>query len=166
MGALAVAVLVNWRDADGWVTQVLLGSGFAQSLSTVARPEHMATLLSQLSHQLWWCRRRANLQPVRVCLDASVPPLVEAIRSGDLSAAQRAARIASVQPQHFWPHIVRVVEDGLDFDDLGWARCLRIVVSVGNRCRGALPPDDAAALATVLAGLVYQRHKNPIVAAS
>ncbi len=158
LGALAVQLSLNWRDRDGWVGQVLLGCHAAEGLSSAARPEHLATLLSQLAHQLWWCRRRAKLQPVRVCLDSSVPPLIEALRSGDLSAAQRSARLASAQPERFWKHIVALLDDALDFNDKGWARSLRAVVTIAQRVRDALPPDDAAGLASVLADLVYQRH--------
>jgi len=163
LGALAVQLLVTLRDREGWISQVLLGCQAIEHVADIARPERLATLLSQLAHQLWWCRQRARLQPVRVCLDSSVPPLIEALRSGDLSAAQRSARLASVQPERYWKHILALLEDTLDFNDRGWARSLRAVSTVAQRSRGALPPDDAAALASVLADQVYQRQSTPAV---
>lgn len=165
LGALAIQLQVQFRDNNqGWLVQVLHGATAAEALVGRARPEHLATLLSQLAHQLWWCRQKANLQPLRVCLDASVHPLVEAVRSGDISSAQRSARIASVQADRFWKHILILLRDAIRFDDIHWARALIAVRAVAKRSQAGLAPDDAAGLATVLGEIVWQRNRKPVTA--
>ena len=163
LGALSVQVMLRLRDPHGWLVQCLLGTVAGERLASHAPPEHLATLVSQLGHQLWWCQARAGLPPVRSCLDAPPQDFAQAVRGGDITAAQRAARTACADPTRFWTGVWVLVEDAMAWDDAHWLRALAAASAFAWRTGDAMSPDDAAALGTVLADLTY-RSRAAVVA--
>jgi len=160
LGALAVNVLVRYHDPENVTLHVLLGTIASERLAGMIPPEPQATLLAQLAHQLWWCRNRANLPPVRTCLDPSALDLVAAVNSGDLTCAQRAARQTAREPAKFWTASWELLGGCLERRDEQWAEALAIVCATAWRAgEDALSPDDAAAMGTVLAYLAHNRDR-------
>jgi hypothetical protein len=160
LGALSVNVLVRYHDPENVTLHVLLGTIASERLAGMIPPEPQATLLAQLAHQLWWCRQRANLPPVRTCLDASTVALVAAVNSGDLTLAQRAARLAAREPATFWAASWELLTGWLERRDEQWAQALAMVCATAWRAgEDALSPDDAAAMGSVLADLAHHRDR-------
>ena len=163
LGALTVQVLLHLRDPHGWLVQCLLGTVAGERLANHTPPEHLATLASQLGHHLWWCHARAALPPVRSCLDAPAQPFLQAVRGGDITAAQRAARTICSDPIRFWNEVWTLVDEAVAWDDLQWLRALSAASAIAWRTGDAMSPDDAAALGAVLADLAY-RSRTAVVA--
>jgi hypothetical protein len=160
LGTLAVAVLRQFHDRDGDVLHVLLGATGLERLCGSVDPELIATALAQLGHQLWWCRQRAHLPPIRTCIDPSQPGLRAAITSGDVTLAQRAARALSNTPSAFWTEVWALLEESLARRDEEWPRALSVVGTILYRSgTAAISPDDAAALAAVVTDMVHQRER-------
>lgn len=165
LGALTVQVRQRFHDPDRRLLHVLLGTVACERLAAHAQPEHLATLITQLGHQLWWCVHRAGLAPVRTCIDPHTPDLVEAVASGNLTAAQRAARALAKDPATFWETAWKLVDERIHANDPHWYVALELVlVAVWRTSTDAVSPDDAAAIGTVLADLAY-REKTPELAA-
>jgi len=156
LGALSVEVLLHLRDPDGWLVHCLSGTVAGERLAMHTPPEHLATLVSQLGHHLWWCQARAALPPVRSCLDAPALPFLQAVRGGDITAAQRAARRDCGDPARFWGDVWILVDEAVTWDDVPWLRALVAATAIAWRTGDAMSPDDAAALGTVLADLHYR----------
>lgn len=156
LGALSVQVLLHLHDPHGWLGQCLLGTVAGERLASHTPPEHLATLASQLSHQLWWCHTRAALPPVRSCLDAPPQAFLAAVRGGDITAAQRAARTICADPSRFWSEVWTLVDEAVTWDDIHWLRALMASSAIAWRTGDAMSPDDAAALGAVLADLSYR----------
>jgi hypothetical protein len=160
LGALAVNVLRQFHDRVGQTLHVLLGATALERLAEWMAPDHYATLAAQLAHQLWWCRQRANLPPIRTCIDPTQLPFAEAVATGDVTLAQRAARAASQRAQPFWEEAWRLLAESIARRDEQWPRALGVVGAIAWRSgREAVSPDDAAALATVFADLAHQRER-------
>jgi len=156
LGGLAVQELLHRRDRDGGLLYCLLGTMSLGRLASQMSNEHLATAISQIAMQLWWWRHQGNLSPVRSCLDGVPRPLGEAVRSGDITAAQRAARVVSANPAVLWKELAAILELALAWNDRLWLRGLSAMVALAWRSGDTLSPDDAAATATVLADLSYQ----------
>ncbi|MBA3709706.1 MAG: hypothetical protein H0W83_12910 [Planctomycetes bacterium] len=160
MGALAIMVMLRFHDRDRIALQVLLGTVACEQLAQWMGPEHLVILTAQLAHQLWWCRHEASLSPVLVCLDPSTVPMVDAVNSGDVTLAQRAARAEARVPAQFWEGAWRLVAGSIERQDEEWPSALRLVSAIGWRTSGqAVSPDDAAALAAVLATYAHLRDR-------
>lgn len=166
LGGLAVQELLHRRDRDGGLLNCLLGAMALKRLASQVSPEHLATLISQIALQLWWLRRHGNLAPIRSCLDGAARPLGEAVRSGDITAAQRAARAISAVPAALWRELTALLEMASGWRDHHWLRALSAITVLAWRSGDALSPDDAAATATVLADLSYHEHQEPAVVLS
>jgi hypothetical protein len=167
LGALTVQVRLRFHDPRRQLLHVLLGTVACERLNAFAQPEHLATLITQLGHQLWWCVHRAGLAPVRCCIDQTPHGFAEAVASGNLTAAQRAARAAATQPAEFWDLAWKLVEDRLAANDPHWFVALELVlVTAWRTSTDAISPDDAAAVGTVLADLAYREKSTPELAAN
>jgi hypothetical protein len=166
LGALTVQVRQRFHDPDRHLLHVLLGTVACERLAMHAQPEHLATLITQLGHQLWWCAHRARLAPVRTCIDPHTPDFVEAVASGNLTAAQRAARALAKDPATFWETAWKLVDERLHANDPHWYVALELVlVAAWRTSTDAVSPDDAAAIGTVLADLAYREKTTPELAA-
>jgi len=167
VGALSTQTLLYLRDPAACLVHSLLGSVACERLCAWTPPEHLATLLCQLVHQLWWQRNQAGLSPVRGCLDSAAPPqLLTAVRSGDITAAQRAARAASKDPAVFRMSVWTLLDEWTARDDSEWLHALALVSAFLARAGdGALSPDDAACLATVFAEMAYREREKAAVSA-
>lgn len=165
LGSLAAQVLLGRRDPHGLLTHDLLGSAAAGRLVALTPPELLASLTCQLAHHLWWCRNEAGLATVRVTVGADPLPLPVALRAGDITAAQRAARATSAAPAAFWSAVWDLVDEAAAWDDASWLRALSAATAVAWRSGEAVPPDDAAALASVLADLAWQGGRRPVAVA-
>jgi hypothetical protein len=157
VGALTVHVLLQYRDPNGQTAQALLGAVALEQLSHCAPPEFLATLVSQQGHFLWWRRNRAGLSRIRACLDSTPMSLPEAVRSGDITAAQRSARTFSKHPQLFWEAARDLLGEWMGRDDEQWLRSLSAFSAIAYRSAGAaVSPDDAAGLASAFADMACQ----------
>jgi hypothetical protein len=160
LGALSVSILVRFHDPDDRAMHVLLGSVACQQLTKLLPPEHLVVLASQLAHQLWWCRQRASLPPVLTCIDGAATSMIDAVNSGDVTLAQRAARTAARQPELFWDGVWRLLTDSIERRDEHWTRALGVTTAIAWRTGdNAVSPDDAAALAAILAAMAHQRDR-------
>jgi hypothetical protein len=168
LGALTVQLRLQYHDPNRRILHVLLGTVACQCLAPLAEPEHLLTLVAQLAHQLWWCRHEAKLPPVRTCIDNAMPrTLAEGVACGDLTVAQRAARAAAKQPGEFWNRVWLLLEERIAHNDPNWTQALHIAVATAWRTSSdAVSPDDAAALGTVFADLVYREKTTPELAAN
>ena len=165
LGALTVQVRQRFHDPQRYLLHVLLGTVACERLAAHAAPEHLATLMSQLGHQLWWCVYRADLVPVLTCIDPVTQDFGEAVASGNLTAAQRAARAVAKNPSVFWEQTWKMVEDRIAANDPQWYAALELVLVVSWRTdTHVVSPDDAAAIGTVLADLSYRDKKMPHLA--
>jgi hypothetical protein len=163
LGGLAVQELLHRRDRTGGLLNCLLGAMAINRIAHQIAPEHAATLITQISLQLWWWRHHGNLAPIRSCLDGESRPLADAVRSGDITAAQRAARAGSADPSVLWNDLASVLDDASAANDAHWLRALSAVTALAWRSGDALSPDDVAATATVLADLCYHDKQASIV---
>lgn len=164
IGALTVNVLLQLRDPGGQTVQTLLGAVASEQLSHCAPPEFLATLVSQQGHFLWWRRNRANLARMRGSLDVKTMPLADAVRSGDITAAQRAARTFSKHPQLFWESIWELLLEWTHQNDEQWLRALTGVTAIAYRTGGGtVSPDDAAGLASVFTDMCYLEQTKVLV---
>lgn len=160
LGTLAVAVLRQFHDRDGMVLHVLLGANSLESLSALIAPEDLVIALAQLGHQLWWCRQRAHLPPIRTCIDPTPAVFRPAVASGDVTLAQRAARSLSTQPAAFWSEVWELLAESVARRDEDWPRALAITSAIAARAAGsAISPDDAAALAAVVTDMAHHRER-------
>jgi len=166
LGALTVQVRQHFHDPDRRLLHVLLGSVACERLAVHAPPEHLATLITQLGNQLWWSIHRAGLVPVRTCIDPATPEFAAAVASGNLTAAQRAARALAKDPAAFWEQAWKLVDDRIHSNDPLWYVALELVLVAAWRTNtDAVSPDDAAAVGTVLADLAYREKHTPELAA-
>jgi len=159
LGALSIRMLLHYRDRDGFASQVVFGAVACDQIARWTPPEHIATMISQQAIHLWWCRHRAELPPIRSCLDTSPRPLTEAIRSGDITSAQRAARNAIRIAPEFWQGMWELLGEWSEQDDQRWLRGLGLISAVSYRTgANAIAPDDAAALGSVFADMGYNER--------
>jgi hypothetical protein len=167
LGALTVQLRLQYHDTHRQILHVLLGTVACERLAAWAEPDHLLTLVSQLSHQLWWCRHQGQLPPVRTCIDHVQRSLADGIASGDLTVAQRAARAAAKQPAEFWNRVWSMLEERIKHNDPNWTQALHISVATAWRTSSdAVSPDDAAVLGTVFADLAYREKTTPELAAN
>jgi len=160
LGTLAIAVQRQFHDRDAVALHVLMGASALERLAPLIEPELVASLMAQLSHQLWWCRQRSQLVPIRNCIDPTSWPFRAAVASGDISTAQRAARTLSQEPQGFWQETWILLGDSISRHDEELPRALGVISALAWRSgRGAVSPDDAAALAACFAGIAHQRDR-------
>jgi hypothetical protein len=162
LGSLAVQVRLRFRDPNLYLLHVILGTAACERLIPYSPPEHIATLITQLGHQLWWCQHQANLLPIRTCIDHNTQDFHDAIASGNTTSAQRAARTLGQQPEQFWHETWKMVSDHIAAKDPKWHVALKLVLVTSWRTStDVVSPDDAASVGTVMADLAYRDRKTP-----
>lgn len=167
LGALTVQTRLQLHDPRQQLLHVLIGTVALEQLCTWAAPEHLASMTVQVAHQLWWCRHRADLAPIRQCLDRSVPSLTEAVAAGDLTVAQRAARVAGKDAGQFWETSWHLLNERIAARDPRWSTALVAITATAWRTSAdAISPDDAALVGTVLADLAYREKSAPVLSAN
>lgn len=162
LGSLAMQQLQERHDLHGELAGVLLGTTACERLVPQVPSEAMVTLLSQLNHRQWWLRHHGRARPIRKSLDQSHRPFGPAIASGDITLAQRAARIvASQQPGHFWSQVWAAVGEWLPTQPTGLLRLLAVLDGARWRAHdGGIVLDDASAVAAVLAEMAWWRQNR------
>jgi hypothetical protein len=162
LGSLAVHVRLQFHDPNRYLLHVILGTVACERLIHFTPPEHIATLLTQIGHQLWWCRHQAGLQPIRTCIDHDQQDFHQAIASGNLTAAQRAARTLGQKPELFWDEAWKMVSERIAANDPLWHVALEVVLVTAWRTNThVVSPDDAAAVGTIMADLAYREKNTP-----
>ena len=165
LGALTVQTRLQFHDPHCQLLHVLSGTVALERLCAWAAPEHLASVTVQVAHQLWWCRHRAMLAPIRQCLDRATPSLAEAVAAGDLTLAQRAARVAGKEAGNFWEASWRLLAELIAARDLRWSTAMIAITATAWRTSAdAISPDDAALVGTVLADLAYREKSGPVLA--
>lgn len=162
LGTLAVQVRLKLRDPKRYLLHVILGTAACERLAEFAPPEYLATLITQLGHQLWWCYHEGKLPPIRTCIDHDMQDFHVAIASGNSTAAQRAARTLGQQPALFWQETWNLVSEHIAAQDPMWFVALQLVLVTSWRTStDVVSPDDAASVGTVLADLAYRDKTAP-----
>lgn len=161
LGAVAVQERLQFHDPQHYLLHIILGTVACERLSRIAPPEHIATLITQLSHQLWWCRHKADLKPIRACVDHDMHNIHDAIASGNLTAAQRAARTLGQQPAAFWQEAWKMVGECIANKNPHWHVALALVlVTAWRTSTDMVSPDDAALVGTGMADLAYRQNNT------
>lgn len=162
LGSLTVQLIQSCHDRSGRLATLLQGFTACERLADLVPVEVLVTVLSQLNHQLWWLRAHGGLRPIRTSLDQAQRPYVPALLGGDITMAQRAARaLVGQHPVQFWADSWQVVGDHLLGEGRSLARILAMIDAAHWRAgEGLVSGDDAAALATVLADVLWQRQQT------
>jgi len=156
LGLCAQQVILQRFDRPGIAQQALLGTVAAEMLAPYTPPEHLMTLLSQLAHQMWWCYHHANMPGPEAGSRDTGLHLIDAIRQGDYTASQRAARQAAQQPARLWSCLFKALNGFLDDCNPHWPRALTaITTTIARSGRNALCPEDAATAGASLAALAH-----------
>lgn len=165
LGALTVQTRLQLHDPHNQILHVLAGTVALERLCAWAAPEHLASLTVQIAHQLWWCRHRAQLPPIRQCLDRATPSLAEGVATGDLTVAQRAARVAGKEAGSFWEATWQLLAERIAVRDPRWSVALIALTATAWRTSAdAISPDDAALVGTVLGDLAHREKSSPVLA--
>lgn len=152
VGSLAIRLRLGHRDQHCRLHHAVLGAIAGEELVKHAPPALMATLLAQLTHQLWWCRHHAGLEAFPSGASDSGTGLVAAVAIGDPVQARRAARVASKRPEIFWDDAWTIMEGMLNDEATGWPEALTLLVAIAWRTgHNVISPDDAAILGLVFA---------------
>jgi hypothetical protein len=166
LGSLAVQVRLRLHDVHQHISHVILGTSAIKNLLPYMPPEHVATLITQLGHQLWWCRHQANLPPIRTCIDHDIHSLTAAVGAGNITAAQRSARALGQNPELFWQTAWQLVDERITANDPRWYVALQLVLVTAWRTNTeSVSPDDAAAIGTVLTDMCHRAKPTPELAA-
>jgi hypothetical protein len=162
LGSLAIQLRLRLHDNNRHILHVILGASAIKNLLPFMPPEHVATIITQLGHQLWWCRHQANLPPIRTCIDNDIHSLVDAVHAGNLTAAQRSARALSQTPELFWQTAWQLVDERITAQDPKWYIALELVLVTAWRTNTeTVSPDDAAVIGTVLTDLCNRIKSSP-----
>ncbi len=160
IGALTVHVLLYKFDSKAYVLQGLAGILALHRMCNYARPDLLATLLSQLVHQIWWCRNAGNIARLQPGSSGSMT-LQQAVDTGDMTAARRAARIEAMDPASFWLEINDLLARTITNSHQSWTRGLTAVRVLHQRAggHGCIGPDDAAAIGATFAAIQHlEKH--------
>ncbi len=152
MGSLVAQISLMCEESGQRTSRLALAAVASEALAAEIRPEIHATLLSQFALQIWWCRRQVRPRSGVIATEGTVVPLDLAITSGDALVAQRSARATATNPGHFWHVLWTLAVRRAGEREPGWPGLVE--ASLATRLRAgtqAVPPDDAAALATVYA---------------
>ena len=149
LGGLASQRLETAADHQGVLWSVCVGSAACRSLASHLRPEHLAIAVTQLGLQFWWGARHGGQAPASDRFGS--PDLVAAIQAGDRAGARRAARALAQQPERFWATLWPLLDGPAGDDPVLVARLAPLLHTASLRAANAVCPDDAAAIATLLA---------------
>lgn len=157
LGVLAEQVLLHHFDPRGWSVHALVGTIACERLSRHVPPETLVTMVSQLSHHIWWCAQESSRRPLEKRSGDHTLTLEDAVMQGDIYAAERAARIAMANREGFWKQVSWCLEQLVDQGHDAWPLAQDAIVAV--RYRGGaqvmLSPDDAATIGASLASARY-----------
>ena len=156
ISALTVHVLLYKFDNKAYVLQGLAGILALHRMCDYARPDLLATILSQLVHQIWWCRNSLNIRRLEPGESEDLS-LREAVENGDMTAARRAARIEAMDPPGFWTEINSILSNTIQNSHSSWTRGLTAVRVLHQRAggHGCIGPDDAAAIGATFAAIQH-----------
>lgn len=162
LGSLAVDLAQTQHDRGGRIASVLAGLVACERMARLVPAEQLVTVISQQAHQLWWLRARGGLHAVRVSLDQSMSPYGAALRSGDITLAQRSARAyAGQQPARYWEESWQAVGEHLLDCSRDLPRIIAMLDAAAWRAGdGAVSGDDAAALACMLSDAIYRQRQG------
>ena len=164
VSTLAIRLRLNHRDHLGWLHHTVLGAIAGEELAKHIPAEHMATMLVQLVHELWWCRHHAGLELLTTQGTDPGFGLTSAVVSGDQILARRAARAASKQSEIFWNESWDIMEHLLNKETPGWPEALTMLVAIAWRTgNNVIAPDDAGLLGMVFAEPACRDEKNLLV---
>lgn len=152
VGSLAIRLRLAHKDQHCHLHHAVLGAIAGEELVKHAPPELMATMLVQLTHQLWWCRHHAGLEALPSDASDSGTGLPAAVAIGNPVLARRAARAASKLPEVFWDQAWTIMEGMLADEAAGWPAALTMLVAIAWRTgHNVIAPDDAAIIGLTFA---------------
>ncbi len=158
-GSISIQVMQVRHDRAGHLVHALQGAAACERLVPSLPAETLVTVISQLAHRLWWLNAKGGLHRVRLSIDQTQRPYRQAVLTGDITLAQRAARVSAQDAQRFWTETWHLVSEvGLPrAADL--PRLLALLDSARWRAEdGAVVADDAAAIAATLTDLAYRSN--------
>ena len=162
LGVLSEQILLNSNDPKSHAIKALYATTACEQLGSYVPPEMMITIISQLAHYIWWSAQENKQYPLLPSIDPFDMSLAEAVACADVQAAQRAARMALADRDAMWSSIYQSLDDLLVYGDCQWTNALTTIISVRYRGgkRALLSPDDAASVASALAGAKYRMHEQ------
>lgn len=168
LGVLSEQILLHHFDPHSHSIRALIGTIACEQLVAHTRPEVLVTIVSQLAHYIWWSshhNKRRELRPSNHPHDMS---LFDAVSSGDIYAAQRAARVALADRNLFWHEVAKSLALVVELGHRSWTSAVDAVIAVRYRGgdRAVLSPDDAATVGAALASAKYRadHHSQRLVA--
>jgi len=154
LGVLAQQVLLHRFDREGLTQSAFIGASVCQDLIGEIPPDTALVLLSQLAHQIWWCRNAAGMRGLKSGNTDYGLSFSAAVRHGDYTASQRAARQSAADCRHFWPQAIAMTVELVEARAQQWPRAILGLTVTGCRCAGQpVAPDDAATLGATLAAI-------------
>lgn len=164
LGVLAQQVLLHRFDREGLSQSAFIGASMCRGMIDLIPPETALVLLSQIGHQIWWCRNEAGLRGLKAGNTDYGLSFSSAVKAGDYTAAQRAARQAAVDCRTFWPTAIQMTKDVVDQNVQEWARAALGLSVTGIRCAGQpVAPDDAATLGASLAAVHWLTTSDSVI---
>ncbi|MFW5829377.1 MAG: hypothetical protein ACOCXA_03860 [Planctomycetota bacterium] len=149
-------LLLHHFDDQGVLIDNVVGCSLFAGIAEHCPAPMMAIIISQLAHNLWWCANDGSLKRLASGSHDNMP-LEDAIRSGDMIAASRAARQHVNQQQDPWPLFLRSLESFILSNERAWDDAVAFTTATWLRTGrdSKLNPDQAAALATTYSALSY-----------
>lgn len=157
LGVLTEQVLLHQFDPQGWAIQALVGTIACERMAGSMPPEILVTVVSQLSHHIWWCAQESRRRLLERHSNDKTVELVDAVMQGDIIAAERAARIQFANPAGFWKQVCHLLDHLMDLESPAWTLGLDTVIAIRSRSGpgGLFSPDDAATVGAALASAKY-----------
>lgn len=149
LGGLACQRLETAADHQGVLWSVCVGAAACGSLAGRMQPEHLAIAATQLGLQFWWGARHGDRAPASDRFGS--PDLATSVQAGDRAAARRAARALAQRPERFWAALWPLLDSPAGDDPALCLRLAPLLHTASLRAANAVCPDDAAAIATLLA---------------
>ncbi len=156
-GSISIQMIQTRHDRAGHLVHAVQGAAACERLVPLLPAESLVTVISQLTHRLWWLHAKGGLHRIRQSIDQSQRPYRQAVLTGDITLAQRAARVAAQDAQQFWTETWRLVDSVGLSRPTDLPRLLALLDCARWRADdGAVVADDAAAIAATLTDLAYQ----------
>ncbi|MFW5751369.1 MAG: hypothetical protein ACOCZK_06945, partial [Planctomycetota bacterium] len=133
MGSCARQALVRRHDRHAQLFETFSGSLACEAMASLAPCEHMITLLSQLTHQIWWHYNQGGLDRIATGRHEHPIDLPAAIAAGDYAGAQAAARRAVRNRSDFWQHLYHALDRLLASNAALWPRALDAILVTAMR---------------------------------
>lgn len=150
IGGLASQRLETATDRDGALWSVCVGASACRLLAPALPGDLLATAAAQLALQYWWgARQGGETRPSERI--AGSGDLAAAVAAGERALARRTARALAQDPARFWSTIWVLLERAPLDDGAFILRLGPLLRAASLRAGGAVCPDDAAAIAALLA---------------